>query len=137
MRSSEVQRFSRLSGEAFAREVAQAWRAHGWTVVNPRENAAEPAAGADAVPDAVPLIARAGERRVLLTIPGSAGQLTATTLLDVLRDGASPEELVVVSAVGFDTGTLSIADAYDIDILGPAALVSLLEPADDEAQLEG
>lgn len=138
MRSSDVERFSLLTGEAFAREVAQAWREHGWTVVDPTETeyAADAAAVAAAVTDAVPVIARAGERRLLLTVPGSAGQLTATTLLDVVSDDASSDDLVVVSAVGFDTGALSIADAYDIDILGPEELASLSSPVDEGAQVE-
>lgn len=133
MSSSTVDQFRELDAEAFARVVARTWGEYGWEVVRPSEAELPPGTGdlTRPVEAGVVLFVRAANSRIILAVPGEAGEITASTLLGVYAEVAAPEDVIVVSAVGFDTGALSIADAYEIDIVGPETLSPLTESPPD------
>lgn len=129
MSSSTVGGFERLDPEAFAELVAQTWREYGWEVIRPGPEDLPAGTGDVTGPmeSAVALLVRSADPRIIVAAPGETGEITAPTLLGVYSEAAEPEDLLVVSAVGFDTGALSIADAYGIDTVGPEALTPLAE----------
>lgn len=129
MSSPETAGFSDLDSESFAELVAQTWRDYGWEVVRPDAHELPSGTGdvTEPLEEAVALLVRAADPRVIVAAPADAGEITAPTLLRVYAEAAEPEDLLVVSAVGFDTGALSIADAYGIDTVGPEALRPLTE----------
>jgi len=138
MSSSTTERFSNLDPDAFAELVAQTWREYGWEVVRPAPEDLPSGTGdvAGTLESAVTLLVRSAHPRVIVAAPGEEGEITAPTLLRIYSQAAEPEDLLVVSAVGFDTGARSIADAYGIDTVGPEALMPLAESARG-ASLEG
>lgn len=129
MSSTTTERFRELDPDAFAELVAQTWREYGWEVVKPELEDLPSGTGDVTGPmeSAVALLVRSADPRVIVAAPGEEGEITAPTLLRVYSQAAEPEDLLVVSAVGFDTGALSIADAYGIDTVGPEALTPLAE----------
>jgi hypothetical protein len=129
MSSATAERFRGLDAEAFAELVAQTWREYGWEVVRPAPEELPTGTGdvTEPLDSAVALLVRSAEPRVIVAAPGEEGVITAPTLLRVYAEAAEPQHLLVVSAVGFDTGALSIADAYGIDTVGPEALTPLAE----------
>lgn len=131
MSSSTTEPFRCLDPEAFVELVAQIWRGYGWEVVRPAPEELPAGTGdvTGAMESAVTLLVRAAAPRVIVAAPGEAGEITAPTLLRVYSETAEPEALLVVSAVGFDAGARSIADAYGIDIVGPEALRPLARSA--------
>lgn len=131
MSSTATERFRELDPDAFAELIAQTWREYGWEVVKPAPEELPSGTGNVVKPmeSAVVLLVRSADPRVIVAAPGEEGEITAPTLLRVYSEAAEPEDLLVVSAVGFDTGALSIADAYGIDTVGPEALMPLAESA--------
>lgn len=129
MSSTTTERFRELDPDAFAELVAQTWREYGWEVVKPELEDLPSGTGdvTEPMESAVMLLVRSADPRVIVAAPGEEGEITAPTLLRVYSQAAEPEDLLVVSAVGFDTGALSIADAYGIDTVGPEALTPLAE----------
>lgn len=129
MSSTTAERFGDLEAEAFAELVARTWREYGWEVVRPAPEELPSGTGdvTDPLESAVALLVRSAEPRVIVAAPAEEGEITAPTLLRMYAESAEPKQLLVVSAVGFDTGALSIADAYGIDTVGPEALRPLAE----------
>lgn len=129
MSSTTTERFHDLDADAFAELVAETWQAYGWEVVEPGPEDLPAGTGDVTGPmeSAVALLVRSADPRVIVAASAEEGEITAPTLLGVYAQAAEPEHLLVVSAVGFDTGALSIADAYGIDTVGPEALTPLSE----------
>lgn len=129
MSSSTTAPFHDLDPEAFAELVAQTWREYGWQVVRPVPEDLPSGVGDVTRPleSAVALLVRSADPRVIVAAPGEAGELTASTLLRIYAEASDPKDLLIVSAVGFDAGALSVADAYGIDTIGPEALAPLTE----------
>ena len=126
MSADARERFVDLDGEAFARLVARTWRRYGWdaAVAEPAdlpEGVNDPAAP---IEDGGVVVARSAERPVVLVVSGAA-PVSATALLGVLSLVDSPEELLVVAAAGFEGGAVSVADAYGLALVGPAAMARL------------
>lgn len=131
MSSRTADRFQELEPEAFAELVARTWRAYGWEVVRPAPEELPAGTGdvTEPLESAVALLVRSATPRVIVAAPAQSGEISAPTLLRIYAEAAEPEDLLVVSAVGFDTGALSIADAYGIDTVGPEALRPLAAQA--------
>lgn len=131
MSSTAAERFRDLDPEAFAELLEQTWQEYGWEVVRPKPEDLPSGTGdvTGPVKSAIALLVRSADPRIIVAAPGEAGEITAPTLLRVYSEAAEAGDLLVVSAVGFDTGALSIADAYGIDTVGPERLTPLAESA--------
>lgn len=129
MSSTTTERFHGLDPDAFAELVAETWRAYGWEVVEPGPEDLPSGTGDVTRPmeSAVTLLVCSADPRIIVAAPEEEGEITAPTLLRVYSEAAEPGDLLVISAVGFDTGALSIADTYGIDTVGPEALTPLVE----------
>lgn len=127
------ERFADLDADAFARLIARTWREYDWAVVEPSAGDLPEAVDDPTAPieGGTVLLARSTERRLVLTVPGGE-RLSATALLGVLSAVDAPEQLMVVAAGGFDTGALSVADAYGVDLVGPAALARLRDSVGED-----
>lgn len=64
--------------------------------------------------------AQLGRRR-----PGAGDQIAA------VAEPIDDATVLVVAAAGFDTDALRVADAYGVDLVGPAALARLDDPTTD------
>ena len=121
-------RFAHLDPDEFTRLVAQTWRAYGWEVVD-----AAPAECPDGIGDVTApiddgsaLLVRSAHPRGVLTVPGES-QLSAATLLAVLSEVETPSDLLIAAAAGYETGGLSVADAYGVELVEPSAIQRLRE----------
>lgn len=137
MRTNVHGQFAHLDPDEFTRLVARTWRGYGWEVVE-----APPAECPDGIGDvAAPigggtaLLVRSARPRVVLTVPGE-NQLSAATLLDVLGEVDTPSDLLVAAASGYETGALSVADAYGVELVEPAALARLSESTTEKNRPE-
>lgn len=118
--------FRDLDADEFAELVAATWREQGWDI---RSRAAEetPSALPGSVAGELTMVERSAEERLVLTLPAEEGEMTAPELLELVSALSSPRKLTVVAAAGFTTGSLSVADAYGVDVVGPEALSRLTE----------
>ncbi|WP_049979436.1 hypothetical protein [Halolamina rubra] len=130
MRTDGHAQFAPLDAAAFTRLVARTWRSYGWEVVE-----ATPAECPDGIGDVTApidggatLLVRSTEPRVLLTVPGER-RLSAATLVEILGEVETPSRLLVAAAAGYETGALHVAETYGVELVEPAALARLNEPA--------
>lgn len=130
MTAGKHQAYTELDDVAFAELVADTWRRHGWEIVG-TEPATVSGGLTDSVADGCAMIVRSTERRYVLVVPGPE-KLSAGALLKVRSAAPSPSDVVVVSAAGFDTGALSVADAYGMNLIGPGVLDSLDDDETDD-----
>ncbi|MFC7098951.1 restriction endonuclease [Halobaculum marinum] len=127
-RFDDAQSVRSLSADQLREVVASTWRASGWRVE-----------AADADEDL--FVATRGEdgetpreRRLLQVLCGGREPSAPTVrrAVEFMRrhdaDGA-----VVVSTVGFGSGAVAVADAYGVDLVGPAALARAVDTTDEDA----
>lgn len=126
MSTDTRERFADLDGEAFAELIARTWREYGRDAAV--AESADLPEGVDApagpIEGGAVVLAESAERPVVVTVPGGE-PLAAAPLLGVLSAVDAPEELQVVAAAGFEGGAVSVADAYGVALVGPAALARL------------
>lgn len=123
--------FGDLDSDEFADLIASTWRKQGWNI---RTRAAEEALPAlpSPIDGELTLVGRASEERLVLTLPTDEGEMTAPELLELVSALSAPGKLTVVAAAGFTTGSLSVADAYGVDVVGPEALARLTDAGSAE-----
>ena len=132
MRPAFDDRFARLDPDEFTRLVASTWRAYGWEVVESPAETPEGVGDVTAPIDSgTTLLVRAAKPRILLTVPGET-RLSAATLLDVLQRVEEPSVLLIAAAAGYETGALSVAETYRVELVEPAALAQLRESTTGE-----
>jgi hypothetical protein len=132
MNADPRERFDDLDREEFADLIASTWRHQGWTIRTRSAEGALPALPGP-VSGELRLVGRSSQERLVLTLPAEDGEMTARELLELVSAISGPEKLTVVAAAGFTTGSLSVADAYGVDIVGPEALSRLTESLEKES----